>query len=74
MDKWYVLQVLSSHEQKVQKALMEQRDLTGMNDYILSVIVPTENVSEVKKGQQRVVEKRILPGYILDKMVMTDDS
>lgn len=74
MDKWYVVQVLSSHEHKVQQALMEQRDLTGMNDYIQGVIVPTENVSEVKKGQQRVVEKRIWPGYILVKMVMTDES
>lgn len=74
MHKWYVVQVLSTHENKVQKALLEQIEHKGMNDYIERVLVPTENVSEVKQGQQRIVEKRIWPGYILIKMLMTDDS
>jgi len=74
MHKWYVVQVLSTHENKVKKALMEQRALKEMVDYVADVIVPTENVSEVKKGEQRIIEKRIWPGYILIKMLMTDDS
>ncbi|CDR33981.1 transcription termination/antitermination protein NusG [Criblamydia sequanensis] len=74
MHKWYVVQVLSTHENKVQKALLEQIEHKGMNDFIERVLVPTENVSEVKQGQQRIVEKRIWPGYILIKMLMTDDS
>lgn len=74
MHKWYVVQVLSTHEKKVKKALEEQRDLKGMGDLIEEVMLPTENVSEVKKGQQRVVEKRLWPGYLLVKMTLNDDS
>jgi transcriptional antiterminator NusG len=74
MHKWYVLQVFSSHEKKVKKALEEQREQKGMIDMISEVILPTENVSEVKNGQQHIVEKRLWPGYLLVKMNLTDDS
>lgn len=74
MHKWYVVQVFSTHEKKVKKALEEQRDLKGMTDLIEGVLLPIENVSEVKKGQQHVVEKRLWPGYLLIKMTLTDDS
>src|SRR5271169_5167355 len=74
MHKWYVVQVMSTHEKKVKKALEEQRDLKGMADMIENVLLPTENVSEVKKGQQKVVEKRLWPGYLLVKMTLTDES
>lgn len=74
MQNWYVVQVLSTHEKKVKKALEEQRDLKGMESFIGDVLLPTENVSEVKKGQQKVVEKRLWPGYILIKMQLNDDS
>lgn len=74
MHKWYVLQVLSTHEKKVKKALEEHLELKGMTDYVEKILIPTENVSEVKKGQQHVVEKRLWPGYLLIKMNLTDDS
>jgi transcription termination/antitermination protein NusG len=74
MHKWYVVQVMSTHEKKVKKALEEQRDLKGMGDVIEKVLLPIENVSEVKKGQQKVVEKRLWPGYLLVKMALTDES
>jgi transcription termination/antitermination protein NusG len=74
MHKWYVVQVMSTHEKKVKKALEEQLDLKGMTDLIEKVLLPIENVSEVKKGQQRVVEKRLWPGYLLIKMTLTDES
>lgn len=74
MHKWYVVQVLSTHEKKVKKALDEQCEMKGMKDFIEEVMLPTENVSEVKKGQQKVVEKRLWPGYLLVKMSMNDDS
>lgn len=74
MHKWYVVQVLSTHEKKVKKALEEQRDLKGVGDLIEKVLLPIENVSEVKKGQQKVVEKRLWPGYLLLKMALTDES
>jgi transcriptional antiterminator NusG len=74
MHKWYVVQVLSTHEKKVKKALDETRDTMGMGDFVDTVLLPTENVQEVKKGQQKVVEKRLWPGYLLVKMVLNDDS
>lgn len=74
MQKWYVVQVLSSHEKKVKKALEEQRDIKGMSDFIQEILLPTENVSEVKRGEQRVVEKRLWPGYLLVKMALNDES
>jgi transcription termination/antitermination protein NusG len=74
MYKWYVVQVLSTHEKKAKKALEEHLALKGMTDYIQEILLPTENVSEVKKGQQHVVEKRLWPGYLLVKMILNDES
>lgn len=74
MHKWYVVQVLSTHEKKAKKALEEHIELKGMTDFIEQILLPTENVSEVKKGQQHVVEKRLWPGYLLIKMNLTDES
>jgi transcriptional antiterminator NusG len=74
MHKWYVVQVLSTQEKKVKKALEEQRDMKGFSELIEKVLLPIENVSEVKKGQQKVVEKRLWPGYLLVKMTLTDES
>jgi transcription termination/antitermination protein NusG len=58
MSKWYVVQAMSGHEKKVKKAIEENRESQGMIDFVEEVIVPTENVAEVKKGQQKVSEKR----------------
>jgi transcriptional antiterminator NusG len=74
MHKWYVVQVLSTHEKKVKKALEEHLELKGMTDQIEQILLPTENVSEVKKGQQHIVEKRLWPGYLLIKMNLNDES
>lgn len=74
MYKWYVLQVLSTHEKKAKKALEEHLDHKGMRDQIEEILLPTENVSEVKRGQQHVVEKRLWPGYLLIKMNLTDET
>ena len=74
MQKWYVVQVVSSQEKKVKKALEENRDAHGMTDLVDEVLVPTENVSEVKKGKHKIMEKRMWPGYIFVKMNLTDDA
>ncbi len=74
MRQWYVIQVFTSQEHKVKKSLEELREVSGMVDLIDEVLVPTENVMEVKKGEQKVTEKRIWPGYVLIKMQLTDDS
>lgn len=74
MHKWYVVQVISGQEKKVKKALDDNKESKGMTDLLDEVLVPTENISEVKKGQQRISEKKMWPGYILVKLNLTDDS
>jgi transcriptional antiterminator NusG len=74
MHQWYVVQVISSQEKRVKKALEENREQKGVLELVEDVLVPTENVAEVKKGQQKVSEKKLWPGYILVKMNLTDDS
>lgn len=74
MHNWYVVHVLSAQEKKIKKALEDQRELMGMTDFIEEILLPIENVSEVSKGQHRVVEKRVWPGYLLIKMQLTEDS
>lgn len=74
MHKWYVVQVMSSLEKKVKKALEEYIDSKGMREFISEILIPTENVAEVKRGHQKVSEKRMWPGYLLVKMEITDES
>lgn len=74
MYKWYVVQVFTSQEKKVKNSLEEYLESSGLSDAINEILIPTENVMEVKKGQQKISEKRIWPGYILVKMNLTDES
>ena len=71
---WYVIQVMSGQEKKVKKNLEENRVAKGMVDLIDEVLVPSENVAEVKRGEQKITEKRLWPGYALIKMKMTDEA
>ena len=74
MHKWYVVQVVSGLEKRVKKTIEENREAKGMGELIETILVPTENIAEVKRGQQRVSEKKLWPGYILIRMNLTDDS
>ena len=74
MQNWYVLQVFSTHVKKVKKAIEEQSVQQGFSDFIETILLPTENVSEVKNGKQKVLEKRLWPGYLIIKMKLTDES
>lgn len=74
MFKWYVVQVMSSHEKKVKKALEEYLQTRGVADFISEILIPTENVSEVKRGQQKISEKRMWPGYLLIRMELNDEA
>ncbi len=74
MYKWYVIQVISGQEKRVKKALEENRESKGMSDLVQDILLPTENVAEVKAGQQKVSEKKLWPGYILIKLNLTDDA
>lgn len=74
MHKWYVVQVLSSQEKKVKKNLEEYMETHKVSEYISQILIPTENVSEVKRGQQKVTEKRMWPGYLLVKMDLSSEE
>jgi transcription termination/antitermination protein NusG len=71
---WYVVHAYSGHEEKVRNNLMKRVDSMDMHDRIFEVLVPTEDVIEIKDGQRRHVAKRTFPGYILVNMIMSDES
>ena len=71
---WYVIHAYSGHEEKVKKNLEKRIESMDMQDRILQVLVPMEDEIEIKDGKRRHVQKRIFPGYILVKMVMSDES
>jgi transcriptional antiterminator NusG len=74
MHHWYVVQVISGLEKKVKKSIEEGRAQAGMETAVAQVVLPTENVSEVKKGPQRVVERKVWPGYVIIQMEINDES
>ena len=72
--KWYVVHTFSGYENKVATNLEQIVENRHLQDWIREVRIPTEMVSEVKDGVRKEVERKIFPGYVLVKMVMTDDS
>lgn len=72
--RWYVLHVYSGFENKVAKSIEEQAEQKGMQDLIEEVLVPTEEVVEVRKERKVNAERKFFPGYVLLRMVLTDDS
>ena len=72
--RWYVVNVYSGSEKKVAESLREQATLKKMEDKILEVFVPTENVVEIRKGAKVNAEHKFFPGYILVKMELTDET
>jgi transcription termination/antitermination protein NusG len=72
--QWYVVHAYSGHEDKVKKNLEKRIESMDMHDQILEVFVPMEDEIEIKDGKRRHVQKRIYPGYILVKMIMSDES
>ena len=73
--KWYVIHTYSGYENKVADNLNKIVENRKLQDYILEVKIPTETVTEIKEdGTKREIERKIFPGYVLVKMVMTDES
>jgi transcriptional antiterminator NusG len=72
--EWYVIHAYSGHEEKVKRNLEKRIESMDMQDRILEVFVPMEDEIEIKDGKRRHVQKRIYPGYILVKMIMSDES
>ena len=72
--KWYVVHVFSGSEKRVCQSIEEQVQSKKMEDLIEEVLVPTEEVVEIRRGSKVQLEKKFFPGYILVKMEMTDAS
>ncbi len=72
--KWYVVHTYSGYENKVATNLETIVENRHLQDWIQEIRVPTEMVTEIKDNQKREVERKIFPGYVLVKMVMTDES
>ncbi|WP_028294000.1 transcription termination/antitermination protein NusG [Oceanobacter kriegii] len=72
--RWYVVHAYSGYEKRVQSALKERIERLGMQDYFGDVLVPTEEVVEVRDGKKRKSQRRFYPGYVLVQMEMNDDS
>ena len=72
--RWYVVQAFSGYEARVKKTLLERIELEGFEDRFDEILVPTEEVVEMKAGQKRRSERKFFPGYVLIKMVMDDET
>ena len=73
-NNWYVIHTYSGHEERVKKNLLQRKELIDSESEITDVIVPTEEEVEVRGGQRRTVSRKILPGYVLVNMAMSDQS
>jgi len=72
--RWYVIHVYSGFEKKVAQSIREQADQKGLGDNFEQVLVPVEEVVEVRRGTKVSAERKFFPGYVLVKMEMTDNS
>lgn len=72
--RWYVVQAFSGFEGRVQKTLIEHIKLNGMEEHFGEILVPTEEVVEMRAGQKRKSERKFFPGYVLVEMAMNDAS
>jgi transcriptional antiterminator NusG len=72
--QWYVVHAYSGFEKSVMRALKERIERTGMQDSFGEILVPVEEVVEMKGGQKKTTERKFFPGYVLVQMEMNDDS
>lgn len=72
--RWYVIHAYSGFEKKVAQSIREQADREGIGADIDEILVPTEEVVEIRKGTRATTERKFFPGYVLVKMRMTDHA
>lgn len=72
--KWYVAHTYSGYENKVKEDLEKTVENRGLQDMILEISYPTEEVVEMKDGKRKVVTRKMLPGYVMIKMIMNDKT
>ena len=72
--KWYVVHTYSGYENKVKTNIEKIVENRHLEEYILEVMVPTEDIVEEKNGKEKIVTRKIFPGYVLIKMIVTEES
>ncbi|MRD49676.1 transcription termination/antitermination protein NusG [Caenimonas koreensis DSM 17982] len=72
--RWYVVHAYSGMEKAVERNIRERITRAGMQDMFGEILVPTEEVVEIKNGQKKTSERRFYPGYVLVQMIMNDDT
>src|SRR5690606_34838683 len=72
--RWYVVHAYSGMEKDVERNITERINRAGKQDKFGRILVPTEEVVEIKNGQKRTTERRFFPGYVLVEMIMDDES
>src|SRR5476651_2018181 len=69
---WYALRVQSEREEKIKESLVARIRAKGLEQHVSQIVVPAENVSEIKEGKKRVSQQKMFPGYILIEMALND--
>src|SRR5690348_18193137 len=72
--KWYVVHVYSGFEKKIAEQIKQQADKKGLGDLFGEILVPSEEVVELRRGQKVNAERKFFPGYVLVKMELSDDA
>lgn len=72
--KWYVVHTYSGYENKVKEDIENTARQMNLQDYIVEVKYPTEDVSEFKDGKKRTHQRKVFPGYVMVKMIVTDET
>ena len=71
--RWYIVQAYSGFEKKVKEAVLAEANRLGLEQLVEAIEVPTEEVTEIRRGKKVQTERRFFPGYVLAKVHMTDD-
>jgi len=73
-QKWYIIHTYSGFEHKVRNALLDRAKARGLEHLVTEVLVPTEMVEEMVKGERKITHRKFYPGYILVRMELTEES
>lgn len=72
--RWYVLHVYSGFEAKVKESILDKAQKQGLHEMFHEILIPREEVSEIKRGKRVSTERNVFPGYVMIKMDMSDDA
>ncbi len=72
MSRWYIIHAYSGFENKVRDAIQSEAKRLGLTDFVEQIEVPTETITEIKRGKRVETERKFMPGYVLAKLEMTD--